>query len=51
MEEALRPDPVAPVLIKPNLNALDRRLVKILQAVAKCLETNPVKEVVINDRF
>lgn len=51
MEEALRPDPIAPILIKGHLNALDRRLLKILKAVAKCLETNTVAEVVINDRF
>lgn len=51
MEQALKSDPVAPVLIKGHLNALDRRLLKILKAVATCVETLPVKDVVINDRF
>ncbi|XP_052765521.1 extracellular serine/threonine protein CG31145-like isoform X2 [Mya arenaria] len=51
MEEALRPDPVAPVLIQGHLNALDRRLIKILQIVAKCVEEKGVKEVVIADKF
>ena len=51
MEKALESDPIAPVLIKPHLNALDRRLVKILQIVAGCIEKFPVRSVVISDRF
>ncbi|XP_052260131.1 extracellular serine/threonine protein CG31145-like isoform X2 [Dreissena polymorpha] len=51
MEDALKPDPVAPVLIRPHLNALDRRLIKILQAVAKCIEEKGVSEVVQSDKF
>ncbi|XP_053381836.1 extracellular serine/threonine protein CG31145-like [Mercenaria mercenaria] len=51
MEKALEADPLAPVLIKPHLNALDRRLLKILQAVAECIEKYPVNKVVVSDRF
>ncbi|XP_045180919.2 extracellular serine/threonine protein CG31145-like isoform X2 [Mercenaria mercenaria] len=51
MEKALGSDPIAPVLIKPHLNALDRRLLKILQAVAECIEKFPVNKVVVSDRF
>ncbi|XP_053381837.1 extracellular serine/threonine protein kinase FAM20C-like [Mercenaria mercenaria] len=51
MEKALESDPIAPVLIKPHLNALDRRLLKMLQAVAECIQKHLVNEVVVSDRF
>lgn len=51
MEKALATDPIAPVLIQPHLDALDRRLNKILLEVAKCIETIPVDKVIIYDRF
>lgn len=51
MEDALHNDPVAPVLIQGHLNALDRRLVKILHAVAVCLDSRPVYDVIIADEF
>jgi len=51
IEEALKDDAVAPVLISGHLNALDRRLIIILQAVAECIKTKGVKAVVRTDRF
>ena len=52
MEKSLAGDPVAPVLLPGHLNALDRRLKKILLAVVKCLETGiPAKRVIIADKF
>lgn len=51
MEKALQSDPIAPVLIKPHLDALDRRLIKILKEVAYCIDKYSVKNVVIYDKF
>lgn len=52
MEKSLASDLVAPVLLPGHLNALDRRLVKILQAVAKCLASGlPSTKVIVVDRF
>lgn len=52
MEKSLARDPVAPVLLPGHLNALDRRLVKILKTVAKCLENGlPSSRVIVPDRF
>ena len=52
MEKSLASDPVAPVLLPGHLNALDRRLKKILLTVAKCLESgaSPTR-VIISDKF
>ncbi|TRY79297.1 hypothetical protein TCAL_08845 [Tigriopus californicus] len=38
MEEALDQDPLKPILLKPHLLALDRRVGMILQVVRSCLE-------------
>ncbi|XP_014213674.1 extracellular serine/threonine protein CG31145 isoform X2 [Copidosoma floridanum] len=38
MRESLAKDPVAPVLWEPHLEALDRRIPIILEAVRKCIE-------------
>lgn len=52
MEKSLAHDPVAPVLLPGHLNALDRRIVKILQAVARCLNSGlPTARVIVADRF
>ncbi|KAL4217601.1 hypothetical protein ACF0H5_022343 [Mactra antiquata] len=51
MKEALKSDPIAPVLIRGHLTALDRRIVKILHAVAVCLQKKSVNEVIVDDRF
>lgn len=39
MREALAADRLAPVLAEPHLQALDRRLGKVLVAVGRCLAT------------
>ncbi|XP_065597362.1 extracellular serine/threonine protein kinase FAM20C-like isoform X3 [Cyrtonyx montezumae] len=39
LREALATDPLAPVLAEPHLQALDRRLGKVLAAVGRCLAT------------
>lgn len=37
LREALAADPLAPVLVEPHLQALDRRLGKVLAVVEHCL--------------
>ncbi|NXK07233.1 FA20C kinase, partial [Herpetotheres cachinnans] len=37
LQEALAADPLAPILAKPHLQALDRRLGKVLVVVGRCL--------------
>jgi hypothetical protein len=51
MRKALESDPVAPVLVEGHLNALDRRLVKIMYAVAICLQSRAVRDVIVADDF
>ena len=52
MEKSLESDPVSPVLLPGHLSSLDRRLVKILQIVAKCIQTTvPYTKVIISDKF
>lgn len=38
MREAMSNDPIAPVLWEPHLEALDRRVVIILQGIRDCLK-------------
>lgn len=52
MEESLARDPIAPVLLKPHLTALDRRLRIILKIVRSCIGSNDPRDfvrVVIDD--
>lgn len=49
MAESLRQDRVAPVLFQPHLQALDRRLRLVLQAVGTCVEKNGLDHVVQDD--
>lgn len=49
MAESLRRDRVAPVLYRPHLEALDRRLRVVLQAVRDCVEKNGLPGVVEDD--
>ncbi|EPY89587.1 extracellular serine/threonine protein kinase precursor [Camelus ferus] len=46
MAESLRGDRVAPVLYPPHLEALDRRLRVVLQAVRDCVERDGLRSVV-----
>lgn len=49
MAESLRTDRVAPVLYQPHLEALDRRLRVVLQAVRDCVERDGLPSVVEDD--
>lgn len=44
MRESMSVDPVSPVLWEPHLEALDRRIVIILQGVRDCVKKNPPEE-------
>uniref|UniRef100_A0A2K6TJB4 FAM20C golgi associated secretory pathway kinase n=1 Tax=Saimiri boliviensis boliviensis TaxID=39432 RepID=A0A2K6TJB4_SAIBB len=49
MAESLQGDQVAPVLYQPHLEALDRRLRVVLQAVRDCVERDGLRSVVEDD--
>ncbi|ELK09202.1 Dentin matrix protein 4 [Pteropus alecto] len=49
MAESLRKDRVAPVLYRPHLEALDRRLRVVLRTVRGCVEKDGLRSVVDND--
>uniref|UniRef100_A0AAY4CKQ3 FAM20 C-terminal domain-containing protein n=1 Tax=Denticeps clupeoides TaxID=299321 RepID=A0AAY4CKQ3_9TELE len=49
MEESLRRDRLAPVLIRPHLEALDRRLRLVLSVLADCIEKDGYSSVVEDD--
>ena len=51
MGAALSKDQVSPVLLQAHLRALDRRLVKILQALAQCAEEEgrTLRDVIVED--
>ncbi|CAG5897720.1 unnamed protein product [Menidia menidia] len=49
MEESLLHDRLAPVLIQPHLNAMDRRLRLVLQVLAGCIEKEGYVNVVEED--
>lgn len=49
MAESLRKDRVAPILYRPHLEALDRRLRIVLQAIRDCVEKDGPHSVVEDD--
>ncbi|XP_030629369.1 extracellular serine/threonine protein kinase FAM20C [Chanos chanos] len=49
MEESLRNDALAPILIQPHLEAMDRRLRLILQVIGDCVEKEGYANVVEDD--
>uniref|UniRef100_A0A8D0GUB4 FAM20 C-terminal domain-containing protein n=1 Tax=Sphenodon punctatus TaxID=8508 RepID=A0A8D0GUB4_SPHPU len=49
MRESLTTDCLSPVLTEPHLQALDRRLQKVLDMVQECLVKGKRKEVVVDD--
>lgn len=49
MEESLLRDRLTPVLIQPHLQAMDRRLRKVLQVLASCIENEGYVNVVEED--
>jgi hypothetical protein len=49
MRRSLAKDSLSPILTEPHLYALDRRVIKILKEVYKCVrEGRDVREVIIN---
>lgn len=51
MRTSLEQDPLKPILVEPHLQALDRRVIKILTTVYTCLQNrNKFTDVIINDR-
>uniref|UniRef100_A0A8D0CBN4 FAM20 C-terminal domain-containing protein n=1 Tax=Salvator merianae TaxID=96440 RepID=A0A8D0CBN4_SALMN len=49
MRESLATDLLLPVLSEPHLEALDRRLQKVIAMVENCMKTEEHEEVLIND--
>lgn len=49
MRAALLHDAAAPVLLQPHLDALDRRVAKVLRVIADCASSKPIHEVVVDD--
>ncbi|XP_076154525.1 extracellular serine/threonine protein kinase FAM20C [Alosa pseudoharengus] len=49
MEESLRRDRLAPILIRPHLDAMDRRLRLVLQVLSDCIEKEGYANVVEDD--
>ena len=47
MRESLAEDPIAPILWEPHLEALDRRLAIVLQAIRDCISRYPAEEVLV----
>lgn len=40
-------DPLAPILWEPHLQALDRRLIVVLQAIRDCIQRNGARKVMV----
>ena len=51
IRKSMSNDAVAPVLLEGHLEALDRRVHKILDVVGTCLKTKPSTDVIIFDEF
>lgn len=49
MEESLKRDSLAPILIQPHLEAMDRRLRLVLQVLADCIDKEGYSSVVEDD--
>ncbi|RXN19777.1 extracellular serine threonine kinase FAM20C-like protein [Labeo rohita] len=49
MEESLLQDQLAPILIQPHLEAMDRRLRLVLKVLSDCVEKEGLSSVVEND--
>ncbi len=49
MEESLQTDTLSPILIRPHLKAMDRRLHLVLQVLAGCIEKEGYSNVVEDD--
>lgn len=52
MRQSMAKDPVAPVLWEPHLDALDRRISIVLQAIRDCIvRENSSQQVVHSDKI
>lgn len=49
MQESLQRDSLAPILIQPHLEAMDRRLRLVLQVLDDCIEKEGYSSVVEDD--
>ncbi|BFZ03726.1 hypothetical protein BsWGS_06764 [Bradybaena similaris] len=50
MRKSLSSDPLSPILLEPHLNALDRRLAKVIKAISDCIHRGKSwNDVVIED--
>lgn len=49
LEESLAADPLSPLLWKPHLIAIDRRLSIILHAIRHCIEIHTTDNVIVWD--
>lgn len=47
MRDSMEEDPIAPVMWDSQLEALDRRLIIVLQAVRDCIKRNGAENVII----
>lgn len=50
VRESLANDPISPILWEPHLEALDRRLAIVLQAVRDCINRKPIDQVLLAGR-
>lgn len=50
MRESLATDRLSPVLLEPHLEALDRRLQKVLAMVENCMKKGEPQRVLVEDR-
>lgn len=49
MRESLARDPLRPILTEPHLQALDRRLERVLRSVSRCVKKLGEAKVVVTD--
>lgn len=47
MEKSMSADPIAPVLWPPHLEALDRRLITVLQSIRDCIKRKGAQNVLL----
>ncbi|KAK3604508.1 hypothetical protein CHS0354_037990 [Potamilus streckersoni] len=51
MRESMSSDSINPVLTDSHLNALDRRIAKIIRVIHDCIEQSPYTDVIVDDFF
>lgn len=48
LKNSLSKDPLSPIIWQPHLEAIDRRIEKILFEIRKCVEKHPINDVIIS---